>query len=151
VSTRFDQDSIVADRILEGLHLQKYADAYPAELPFGIQKVVDVGRMLATRPQAVALDEPFSGLDSDEARQLRAILHGMKLAGVTVIIIDHAVQEVLRIADSVVVLDFGKVLATGTPTEIQNNPEVLAAYFGKTAAKAKKAAPTSEVPEDHYA
>jgi len=134
---RFQEDHAVAQRILEGLHLEKYADAYPAELPFGIQKVVDIGRMLATRPQAVALDEPFSGLDEDEAAQLRAILRGMKLAGVTVIIIDHAVQEVLSIADSVVVLDFGKVLAAGSPAEIQDNPEVLAAYFGKRATQAR--------------
>ncbi|MFT3818886.1 MAG: branched-chain amino acid ABC transporter ATP-binding protein/permease [Rubrivivax sp.] len=145
------QDEAVADRILRGLHLEKYADAHPPELPFGIQKVVDVGRMLATRPQAVALDEPFSGLDSDEAEQLRAILRGMKLAGVTVIIIDHAVQEVLGIADHVVVLDFGKVLAAGTPREIQANPEVLAAYFGKSAGKVAAAAADAAAREQTHA
>lgn len=142
-AARHARDHEVADRLLRGLHLERHADTYPGELPFGIQKVVDIGRMLATRPQAVALDEPFSGLDSDEVARLRAILHGMKLAGVTVIIIDHAVQEVLGIADHVVVLDFGKVLAAGTPGSIQKNPEVLAAYFGKAAQKAQALAAQS--------
>jgi ABC-type branched-subunit amino acid transport system ATPase component len=122
-------------RILEGLGLQDVAEAWPKELPFGVQKVVDIGRMLAAGPQLVALDEPFSGLDQDEVRRLRAILAGMKQAGVSIIIIDHAVQEVLDIADHVVVLDFGKVLAAGKPEAVRADPEVLAAYFGKKASK----------------
>jgi branched-chain amino acid transport system permease protein len=78
----------------------------------------------------VALDEPFSGLDEQERAELRAILHGMRRAGVSILIIDHAVQEVLDLADQVVVLDFGRLLASGRPQEIRSNPEVIRAYFG---------------------
>jgi ABC-type branched-subunit amino acid transport system ATPase component/ABC-type branched-subunit amino acid transport system permease subunit len=121
----------VAGTLLRGLDLTDVADAWPRELPFGIQKVVDIGRMLAAGPELVALDEPFSGLDQEESSHLRAILRGMKEAGVSIIIIDHAVQEVLDIADHVVVLDFGKVLAAGSPAQIRSDDRVLAAYFGK--------------------
>lgn len=120
----------VAQLILDGLALQPYADALPAELPFGIQKVADVGRVLATGACVVALDEPFSGLDAHERSELRAILQGMRQAGVSILIIDHAVQEVLDLADQVVVLDFGRLLACGRPQEIRSNPAVIQAYFG---------------------
>ncbi|CAN5693755.1 branched-chain amino acid ABC transporter ATP-binding protein/permease [soil metagenome] len=134
--------SALTERIIEGLGLERVADRFPDELPFGIQKVADIGRILATGPSLVALDEPFSGLDHTETRELRAILQGMKAAGVSILIIDHAVQEVLDIADQVVVFDFGKVIATGSPAEIEGNADVQRAYFGSVT--------TREVPEvDH--
>lgn len=120
----------VADLILDGLALRPYAQSLPAELPFGIQKVADVGRVLAIGACVVALDEPFSGLDEHERAELRAILQGMRRAGVSILIIDHAVQEVLDLADEVVVLDFGRLLAQGRPDQIRSNPEVVKAYFG---------------------
>lgn len=120
----------VADVILDGLALRPYADAYPTELPFGVQKVADIGRVLALGTSVVLMDEPFSGMDEQEVAELRAILHGMRQAGVSILIIDHAVQEVLDICDHVVVLDFGKLLASGRPEEIRRNAEVKKAYFG---------------------
>ncbi|MBC7657731.1 MAG: ATP-binding cassette domain-containing protein [Frankiaceae bacterium] len=120
----------VADRILEGLDLRRYADSLPAELPFGVQKVADIGRVLAIGASVVSMDEPFSGLDDQECSELRAILRGMRSAGVSILIIDHAVQEVLDICDMVVVLDFGKLLAAGDPEVIRRDPEVKKAYFG---------------------
>ena len=120
----------VADVILDGLALRPYADAYPAELPFGVQKVADIGRVLALGTSVVLMDEPFSGMDKQEVAELRAILHGMRQARVSILIIDHAVQEVLDICDHVVVLDFGKLLASGRPEEIRRNAEVKKAYFG---------------------
>lgn len=86
----------VADLILDGLELRPYANSLPAELPFGIQKVADIGRVLAIGASVVSMDEPFSGLDEHERSELRAILRGMRSAGVSILIIDHAVQEVLR-------------------------------------------------------
>ena len=124
--------TVIVDRILDCLNLRHVAEAYPEELPFGIKKVADIARTLAAGAKFIALDEPFSGLDSTEIRELRAILSGMKVAGVSILIIDHAVQEVLNIADHVVVLDFGTVLATGSPMEISNNIEVQKAYFGSS-------------------
>jgi ABC-type branched-subunit amino acid transport system ATPase component len=120
----------VADLILDGLGLRPYADSVPAELPFGVQKVADIGRVLAIGASVVSMDEPFSGLDDHERSELRAILRGMRSAGVSILIIDHAVQEVLSIADKVVVLDFGRMLASGDPEAIRRDPEVMKAYFG---------------------
>ncbi|MEJ8826083.1 ATP-binding cassette domain-containing protein [Variovorax humicola] len=134
-STRGHSADEIADLILDGLALRDVAGSYPKALPFGIQKVADIGRLLAAGPQLVALDEPFSGLDADEARHLQAILAGMKAGGVSILIIDHAVAEVLAIADHVVVLDFGKVLATGRPEDVRRDPRVLSAYFGRAGDK----------------
>jgi len=120
----------VADLILDGLNLRPYADSLPAELPFGVQKVADIGRVLAVGASVVSMDEPFSGLDDQECGELRAILRGMRSAGVSILIIDHAVQEVLDICDKVVVLDFGRLLAAGDPEAIRRDPEVKKAYFG---------------------
>ena len=120
----------VADVILDGLALRPYADALPAELPFGVQKVADIGRVLAIGASVVSMDEPFSGLDGQERDELRAILHGMRSAGVSILIIDHAVQEVLSLCDQVVVLDFGRLLAYGEPETIRRDPQVMKAYFG---------------------
>ena len=120
----------VADLILDGLDLRPYADSLPAELPFGVQKVADIGRVLAIGACVVFMDEPFSGLDPQECTELRAILRGMRSAGVSFLIIDHAVQEVLDICDSVVVLDFGRLLAAGEPEAIRRDPLVRKAYFG---------------------
>ena len=120
----------VADLILDGLELRPYANSLPAELPFGIQKVADIGRVLAIGASVVSMDEPFSGLDEHERSELRAILRGMRGAGVSILIIDHAVQEVLSLADKVVVLNFGRMLAYGDPEVIRRDPEVMTAYFG---------------------
>ncbi|CAH1695297.1 MULTISPECIES: ATP-binding cassette domain-containing protein [unclassified Chelatococcus] len=128
----------VAERIIAGLNLGAVADMKPAELPFGIQKVADVGRVLATGVSVVALDEPFAGLDANERTAIRTILQGMRAAGVSILIIDHAVQEVLGISDRVVVFEFGRLLAEGLPDAIRNHPEVLRAYFGEDAVEARK-------------
>ena len=125
-----NEPQAVADLILEGLDLRPYADSLPAELPFGVQKVADIGRVLAIGASVVSMDEPFSGLDDQECGELRAILRGMRSAGVSILIIDHAVQEVLDICDKVVVLDFGRLLAAGDPEVIRRDPEVKKAYFG---------------------
>ncbi|MBS7703663.1 ABC transporter permease subunit [Chelatococcus asaccharovorans] len=128
----------VAERIIAGLNLGAVADMKPGELPFGIQKVADVGRVLATGVSVVALDEPFAGLDAGERAAIRTILQGMRAAGVSILIIDHAVQEVMGISDRVVVFEFGRLLAEGLPDEIRNHPEVLRAYFGEDAVDARK-------------
>ena len=120
----------LVERILACLNLLAYADAYPDTLPFGVQKVADIARALAAGANWIALDEPFSGLDRAEMAELRSILTGMKAAGVSILIIDHAVQEVLGIADHVVVLNFGTVLVAGSPAEITRDTAVQEAYFG---------------------
>ncbi len=120
----------VAERIIAGLGLGEVADSLPHYLPFGIQKVADIARALAGGAGVLALDEPFSGLDADESLKLRAILRELRQAGVTILIIDHVVHEIFDLAESVYVLDFGSVIAHGTPAETRANPKVREAYFG---------------------
>jgi branched-chain amino acid transport system permease protein len=122
----------IVERIILDLGLSGVADTHPEELPFGTRKVVDLARSLAAGAELIALDEPFSGLGQGESDELRAILAGMKQAGVSILIIDHAVQEVLDIADHIVVLNFGTVLMEGSATEVSNSKEVQEAYFGKS-------------------
>lgn len=128
----------VAQRIIDGLGLSAYADLLPGELPFGIQKVADVGRVLATGASVIALDEPFAGLDAAERTAIRTILQGMRQAGVSILIIDHAVQEVMDISDRVVAFEFGRLLVEGLPEEVRHHPEVLRAYFGTSEVSAVK-------------
>ena len=120
----------IAEKLINNLWLRPYAHLFPGEVPFGVQKVTDIARAIATGAQVIVMDEPFSGLDAEERREVRSILKAMKNAGVSILIIDHVVQEVLTIADNMVVLDFGRVLATGSPETIKNNPKVLEAYLG---------------------
>ncbi|SDN30862.1 ATP-binding cassette domain-containing protein [Bacillus sp. OK048] len=120
----------IAEMLIDNLWLRPYARLYPGEVPFGVQKVTDIARALATGAQVIVMDEPFSGLDAEERSEVRSILKAMKNAGVSILIIDHVVQEVLNIADNMVVLNFGSVLATGSPEKIKNNPKVLEAYLG---------------------
>jgi ABC-type branched-subunit amino acid transport system ATPase component len=86
--------------------------------------------VLATGASVIALDEPFAGLDAIERTAIRTILQGMRQAGVSILIIDHAVQEVMDISDRVVAFEFGRLLVEGLPDEVRNHPEVLRAYFG---------------------
>jgi branched-chain amino acid transport system permease protein len=126
----------VADRIVAGLGLTEVAGSLPHYLPFGIQKVADIARALAGGAGTIALDEPFSGLDADESSKLRSILRELRAAGVTILIIDHAVHEIFDIAEEVYVLDFGYVIAQGTPQTVRADRKVREAYFGKTEAEA---------------
>lgn len=125
----------VAERIIAGLGLGPIADTFPGQLPFGVQKVSDLARALAGGAGFIAMDEPFSGLDTDESAKLRQMLRELKAAGVTILIIDHAVHEIFDLADDVTVLDFGTVIARGRPEAIRNDPKVREAYFGVTDAE----------------
>jgi branched-chain amino acid transport system ATP-binding protein len=102
----------------------------PGELPFGIQKRVDIARALGLNPSLIVMDEPFSGLDVDEQRELHDLIVELKQSGLAVLLVDHAVQQVLSLADRVYVLDYGRVIAAGVPDEIRADEAVRVAYFG---------------------
>jgi branched-chain amino acid transport system ATP-binding protein len=110
--------------------LEDVAGRYPTELSLGQRKLVGVGRALACRPSLLLLDEPAAGLDTEETLALGQRLRALPKHGVTVLLIDHDMGLVLGVCDRVMVLDFGNLIAEGTPTEIRANPRVIEAYLG---------------------
>ena len=118
------------DWALELCGLHDVADRLPTELSHGRRKLVGVARALAQRPRLVLMDEPAAGLDSDESVELGRHLRALPDEGVTVLLVDHDMGLVLSVCDEVVVLDFGRVIARGTPDQIRNDDAVVAAYLG---------------------
>jgi branched-chain amino acid transport system ATP-binding protein len=118
------------DWALELCGLGDVADRLPTELSHGRRKLVGVARALAQRPRLVLMDEPAAGLDTDESAELGEHVRALPDAGVTVLLVDHDMSLVLSVCDEVVVLDFGQVIARGTPEQIRNDDAVVAAYLG---------------------
>jgi branched-chain amino acid transport system ATP-binding protein len=118
------------DWALELCGLTEVADRMPTELSHGRRKLVGVARALAQRPRLVLMDEPAAGLDTDESVELGRHLRALPEEGVTVLLVDHDMGLVLSICDEVVVLDFGQVIARGTPAEIRADEAVIGAYLG---------------------
>jgi branched-chain amino acid transport system ATP-binding protein len=103
----------------------------PRELSHGQRKLVGVARALAGRPQLLALDEPAAGLDTDETAELGRRLASLPSHGITVLLIDHDMELVLEVCDHVLVIDFGRLIAQGTPAQIRVDPRVIDAYLGR--------------------
>jgi branched-chain amino acid transport system ATP-binding protein len=133
IPDRGERDAAV-DWALSVTELGDVADRFPTELSHGQRKLVGVGRALACRPSLLLLDEPAAGLDTDETLALSQRLRTLPDHGVTVLLIDHDMGLVLSVCDRVMVLDFGNLIARGTPAEIRADPAVIEAYLGSTAA-----------------
>jgi ABC-type branched-subunit amino acid transport system ATPase component len=121
------------DGLLELLKLTRVAKAPVAALPLGVVRLVEVGRALASEPHVLLLDEPLSGLDVNGSENLIAIFRQIveqSESRLSVVIVEHDVAAVLALSKSVMVLDFGQCIATGSPEEIRNDPAVRAAYLG---------------------
>jgi branched-chain amino acid transport system ATP-binding protein len=116
--------------LLEFVGLKEKADTISADLPFGRQRMVEVARALAARPKILLLDEPAAGLNAVETHQLGELLSKIREMGVTLILVEHDMSLTMKVCDRIVVLDQGRLLAQGTPREIQADPAVMAAYLG---------------------
>jgi ABC-type branched-subunit amino acid transport system ATPase component len=118
------------DATCEILGLQHLRERPAADLSQGQRQLVSIGRALVAGPKVLLLDEPAAGLDSQESEWLGLRLRDVRDSGVTILIVDHDVNLVLNLCDYINVLDFGKLIAHGTPTDIRNNPDVIRAYLG---------------------
>ena len=119
------------ERIIDFLEIQAYRKTPVGQLPYGLQKRVDLGRALAMEPQVLLLDEPMAGMNVEEKQDMsRFILDVNEEFGTTIVLIEHDMGVVMDISDRVVVLDYGKKIADGTPDEVLHNEEVIKAYLG---------------------
>jgi ABC-type branched-subunit amino acid transport system ATPase component len=101
------------------------------ELPYGQQRLVEIAKALMTGADVLMLDEPAAGLHAEEVVALRELLHALRVRGTTILLVEHNMPFVLSIADKVVVLEFGKKIAEGTPAEIAKDQRVIDSYLGK--------------------
>ena len=133
-------DDAATDEALELLAIGSLADAMPGELTQGQRKLVGVARAIAMRPRLLCLDEPAAGLDTHESEELGRRLRQIADGGTATLLIDHDMGLVLTICDRIVVLEFGKVIAAGTPDEVRRDPLVVKAYLGGAASAETAAA-----------
>nr|WP_217283816.1 ABC transporter ATP-binding protein [Aquabacterium terrae] len=120
-----------AEEVIELLDLQHHRDAFVAGLPYGVRKVVELGRALATGPKLLLLDEPSSGLNVEETEDMAWWIQDIRSElGITVLMVEHDMSLVSRVSDRVLAMNQGEVLALGTPAEVQAHPGVIEAYLG---------------------
>ncbi|GIH06499.1 ABC transporter ATP-binding protein [Rhizocola hellebori] len=121
--------------LLDELGVGDYANAYPHTLPYAVGKRVALARALAAQPRLLLLDEPAGGLGEEDIGELAALIAGLpkRQEGCTVLLVEHHMDLVMRVCDRVAVLDFGRLIATGTPAQIRENPAVADAYLGAAA------------------
>ncbi len=120
-----------AEKWLEFTGITDLADVTAGNLPFGKGRLLEIARALAVEPRIILMDEPAAGLNSQETLALAKLIQRIREMGITVVLVEHDMELVMDICDRIVVLNLGSKLAEGTPREIQENPEVIAAYLGE--------------------
>lgn len=119
--------------LLERLELAQYKDTMAKNLPYGIQRKVEIARALAISPKILLLDEPAAGMNPMETHELLVFVKKLNSEGLTVVVIEHDLKFIMNVCDRIMVLNYGKKLCEGTAAQIQGNRQVQEAYFGKRA------------------
>lgn len=131
-----NEERTIREKSLRALEMVGLAEraGQPADLlPLGMQKLLELARSLVSEPRLLLLDEPAAGLNDAETESLGRLLRGIRNQGMTILLIEHNMPLVMGISERVVVLNYGEVIAEGTPREIRANPAVIAAYLGQQA------------------
>jgi branched-chain amino acid transport system ATP-binding protein len=143
------ESSRAAYALLGRVGLAHRANELAGSLAYGEQRRLEIARALATGPGVILLDEPAAGTNPVEKRELAALIRRINSEGVSVLLIEHDMKLVMSVADRIVVLNFGKHIAEGTPEQIQRDPAVVAAYLGTSEEEAEQELETHERPELH--
>ena len=122
-----------AAELLDFVGLGEYAGAEASSMPYGALKRLEIARALAAEPRVVLLDEPAAGLNPAETRSIDSLIQKVSASGVTVILVEHDMRLVMGVSDHIFVLESGRLLAEGTAHDIRHNPDVVAAYLGRSA------------------
>ena len=134
VKKYFDEENNVTEeamKLLSLFHLEKHAHDLAKNLPYGAQRRLEIARALATKPKLLLLDEPAAGMNPQETQELMDMIRWIRdQFSLTILLIEHDMSLVMGICERIYVLEYGQIIAKGTPEEIQKNPEVIRAYLG---------------------
>lgn len=132
-SRQKEEEAAIQDKCMELLAfmgLEHKANLLAKNLSYGEQRCLEIARAMASEPQLLLLDEPAAGMNSTEKVELTEMIQKIQETGITILLVEHDMKLVMKITDRIAVLNFGKMIALDTPENVQNNPEVVAAYLG---------------------